>query len=70
MTTSILSRNESTPDRVVRVLLGGVVLSLVFLGPRTTWGYLGLVPLLTGLVGWCPLYALAGVSTCRPRTAP
>lgn len=53
-------------DRVLRVLLGLALLSLIFLldGPARWWGLLGLVPLVTGLVSFCPLYALLGVSTC------
>ncbi|MCX5743299.1 MAG: DUF2892 domain-containing protein [Proteobacteria bacterium] len=57
-------QNEASLDRVVRVLLGLVLLSLVFVGPHTMWGLVGLVPLMTGLVGFCPLYRLLGVSTC------
>jgi len=56
--------NESSIDRVLRIVLGVVVLSLVVVGPKTMWGLLGLVPLLTGLVGFCPLYRVLGVSTC------
>lgn len=56
--------NEHPVDRALRVLLGIVLLSLVFVGPRTAWGWLGLVPLLTGLVGSCPLYSLLGLRTC------
>ncbi len=59
--------NEGVPDRIIRVVLGLVVLSLVFVGPKTPWGWFGLVPLLTGLVGFCPAYALLGIRTC---TAP
>ena len=53
-----------TVDRVVRVVFGLAVLSLVFVGPQTMWGWIGLVPLVTGMVGWCPLYALLPVNTC------
>ena len=56
--------NESSIDRALRVVIGIVVLSLVVVGPKTMWGLLGLVPLLTGLVGFCPLYRLLGISTC------
>ena len=56
--------NEHVIDRALRVVLGLVVLSLAFIGPQTAWGYLGLVPLATGLLGSCPLYTLLGVSTC------
>lgn len=59
--------NESTIDRALRIVLGVVVLSLVVVGPQTMWGLLGLVPLLTGLVGFCPLYRLLGISTCPAR---
>ena len=56
--------NESTIDRALRIVLGLVVLSLVVVGPKSMWGLFGLVPLLTGLVGFCPLYRLLGLSTC------
>ena len=50
-----MSRNEGMADRAVRIILGLVLLSLVFVGPQTMWGLLGLVPLATGLIGNCPL---------------
>lgn len=56
--------NEGTADRVLRVILGLAILSLAFVGPRTPWGYLGFVPLLTGVFGFCPLYTVFGFSTC------
>ena len=59
-----MTRNEGTIDRVLRVILGLVLLSLVFIGPQTPWGWVGLVPLVTGLVGFCPLYRILGLSTC------
>jgi len=54
-------------ERGLRVILGLGVLSLAFLGPKTPWGYLGLVPLATGLLGSCPLYTLFGWSTCSTK---
>lgn len=63
-----MKANEGGLDRVVRVLAGLGLLALVFVGPKTPWGYAGLVPLVTGLVGYCPLYALLRINTCgRPR---
>ena len=59
--------NESPIDRALRVVLGVVLLSLVVVGPQTMWGLLGLVPLLTGLFGFCPLYRVFGISTCSVR---
>lgn len=60
-----LPNNEHVVDRALRVLLGVVLLALVFVGPQTLWGLVGIVPLVTGLVGTCPLYMLFGVSTCH-----
>jgi hypothetical protein len=57
-------RNEGTIDRVLRVIAGAALVSLVFVGPETPWGWIGVVPLVTGLVGNCPVYSLLGISTC------
>ncbi len=65
MTAKIFSRNEHTVDRAIRVLLGLGLLSLTFTGPETPWGFIGIIPLVTGLVGWCPLYSALGIKTCR-----
>jgi hypothetical protein len=56
--------NVGSVDRVLRAALGLAVLSLAFVGPETPWGYLGLVPLFTAAIGWCPLYTLLGINTC------
>ncbi len=64
MPASLLPPNTGTLDRTLRVALGLAVLSLVVVGPKSPWGYLGLVPLLTGAVGSCPLYTLLGINTC------
>jgi hypothetical protein len=59
-----MKRNVHKIERVVRIVAGLAILSLVFVGPQTPWGWLGLVPLATGVLGWCPPYALLGISTC------
>lgn len=59
-----MPRNEGTLDRALRVILGLILLSLVFIGPQTLWGLIGLVPLATGLIGYCPLYQIIGLNTC------
>lgn len=56
--------NEGTIDRAVRIVLGLGLLSLTFTGPQSPLGFIGLVPLATGLVGFCPLYRLVGINTC------
>lgn len=58
-----MPRNEGSLDRVVRIVLGLVLLALAFFGPKTWLGMLGLVPLVTGIVGFCPLYRLVGLKT-------
>jgi Protein of unknown function (DUF2892) len=64
----LFGKNEGTVDRVARVVVGAGVLSLAFVGPETPWAFLGAVPLLTGLLGSCPLYSVLGVSTCPVHT--
>ena len=61
--------NEGGLDRGLRVLVGLGVLTLAFVGPKTPWAFIGLVPLLAGLVGYCPLYSLIGLNTCPARKA-
>lgn len=62
-----MKANEGTADRVIRTLVGLALLSLIALveGPARWLGLVGLVPLLTGLLGYCPVYSLLGLSTCR-----
>ena len=60
-----MTRNIGAIDRVIRVVVGLAALSLVFVGPKTLWGLLGLIPLLTAIIGWCPPYAILGISTCK-----
>ncbi len=60
-----MKTNESPIDRIVRIVVGVGILSLAFVGPKTPWAYVGILPILTGIVGICPLYSLLGVSTCR-----
>ena len=60
----MFSRNEGNVDRALRVIAGIILISLVFVGPQTVWGWIGLVPLVTGLVGTCPVYSLLGINTC------
>lgn len=56
-------KNVGTIDRAVRLVLGVVGVGLVFFGPQTVWGWLGVVPLLTGAISFCPLYKIMGVCT-------
>jgi hypothetical protein len=72
MMEKLIPQNEHIIDRVVRVALGLTLLMLTVVGPQSAWGFLGIIPLVTGMVGSCPLYRLVGVNTCNigsPRNA-
>ncbi|MGE4409189.1 MAG: DUF2892 domain-containing protein [Sphingobium sp.] len=62
----MLNRNVGGIDRILRIVIGVVLIALVFVGPKTAWGWLGLIPLATGLLRTCPLYSLIGLNSC-PR---
>jgi hypothetical protein len=61
---TIMKANEGNIDRALRVVVGLGLLALTLVGPHTPWGYIGIVPLATGLIGYCPLYSLLGINTC------
>jgi hypothetical protein len=61
----MIKPNLGSIDRTIRILAGIGLLALVFVGPQTPWEYLGLVPLLTGVIGFYPAYCPLGLSTCR-----
>ncbi len=63
-----MQTNEAGWDRSLRVVVGLGVLSMTVVGPQTLWGLVGLLPLVTGLWGHCPLYRVLGVSTCTVKT--
>lgn len=59
--------NESRFERILRVVVGLFIISLTFWGPKSAWGWLGLIPVLTGVIGFCPLYSLAGKQPCHAQ---
>ncbi|MGE8141894.1 YgaP family membrane protein [Novosphingobium sp. NPDC080210] len=62
-----MTRNVGQFDRTLRIVLGLVLLGMAVSGLYTPWTWLGVVPLLTGLIGWCPPYSLLGINTCKAR---
>lgn len=60
-----MTLNMGTADRTIRALVGIVLLALVFVGPQTPWGWIGVIPLVTALVGYCPAYSIFGIRTCK-----
>lgn len=62
-----MEKNVGSTDKVVRIVVGLAILSLLFVleGPNRWLGLIGLAPILTAVVGWCPAYSLFGMSTCK-----
>jgi hypothetical protein len=63
----MITKNIGNIERGARIFIGAFVTSLAFWGPQNLWFLLGVVPLATGLVGWCPPYQLLGISTCKKK---
>jgi hypothetical protein len=61
-------KNIGSTDKIIRLILGIVVLSLYFWGPQTAWGLIGIIPILTALVGYCPIYRLFKLSTLKKKS--
>lgn len=64
MFAKLFPRNESTADRIIRIVAGIAIVSQAFVGLQTPWAYLGIVPIMTGSLGSCPMYTLFGIGTC------
>ncbi len=60
-----MQANVGGIDRILRIVVGLALLSLAFIGPKTAWGYIGIIPLVTGLFSFCPAYTLFGIQTCK-----
>jgi len=64
-----MTTNVGTVDRVIRGLVGLFLIAMVFVGPQTPWGWIGVIPLVTAILGFCPAYKLLGFSTCPTSKA-
>lgn len=64
----MLGKNVGAADRAIRFVIGVVLIALVFVGPRTPWGWIGVIALVTALIGWCPLYRIFGLRTCKAES--
>ncbi|HEY9201865.1 MAG TPA: DUF2892 domain-containing protein [Gammaproteobacteria bacterium] len=60
-----MKTNTGNIDRALRAIFGLILLSLVFVGPQTMWGLIGIIPLVTAIIGICPAYSLLGINTCK-----
>ena len=62
-----MQSNVGSVDRIVRVVGGVALIALAATGTISAWGYIGIVPILTAAIGWCPAYLPFGISTCKTR---
>lgn len=60
-----MQANIGTTDQIIRIAVGIVLILMAFVGPQTLWGWLGLVPIAIAVSGFCPLYKILGISTCK-----
>lgn len=63
-----MKTNEGGIDRILRVVAGLALIGLTLNGNIGVWGWLGVVPLATGALGWCPAYSLLGINTCPMKS--
>ena len=59
-----MEKNVGGVDRILRIIIGLGLISLVYVGPQTPWGWIGVIPLLSAIAGFCPAYRLVGLNTC------
>lgn len=59
-----MTKNAGGIDKILRIVVGIALIVLTIMGVLPMWGYIGIVPLATGLMGWCPLYTVLGINTC------
>ena len=62
-----MTQNIGNTERAIRAIVGIGLISLVFVGPQTLWGWIGVVPLATAIIGWCPPYAMLGINTSTKK---
>jgi len=62
-----MTKNVGQTERVIRIVAGLALMGAAYTNNLGAWAWIGVVPLLTGLVGWCPPYALLGINTCKAR---
>lgn len=62
-----MTLNEGTIDRSLRIIVGLALIGLTLTAKIGVWGWIGIVPLATGLIGWCPAYSIFGFKTCKTK---
>lgn len=59
-----MTNNIGSVDKIARIVVGALLIVLTLMGTIGAWGWIGVVPLATALIGWCPAYSIIGVNTC------
>jgi hypothetical protein len=62
-----MKMNVGMIDKVLRIIAGVVLIGLTLMGIIGVWGWIGVIPLVTGVMGWCPLYTIFGMNTCPTK---
>ncbi len=63
----IMLCNLGIVDRIARIVIGSGMIALVYYGPKTPWGWFGIIPLTTSILCFCPVYGVLGVKTCKKK---
>lgn len=63
-----MTKNVNTVDKIIRIVAGAILVALVFVGPQTPWGWIGLVLIATGFINFCPIYRMLGLSTMKSES--
>jgi hypothetical protein len=58
-----MPENVGNIDRILRIIIGVGLISLYFFGPKTAWGWIGVIPLATASISWCPIYKFVNINT-------
>lgn len=65
-----IARNVGSADKIARIVVGALLIVLALMGTIGVWGWIGVVPIVTALMGWCPAYTLLGIKTCPTQNNP
>ncbi|MCC4265911.1 DUF2892 domain-containing protein [Oceanimonas baumannii] len=58
-----MEKNVGSVDKIIRIVVGLALIAMVFVGPQTPWGWIGVIPLITAFVNFCPLYKVLGIKS-------
>lgn len=65
-----ITQNVGSTDKIIRIAVGALLILLALTGTIGWWGWIGVVPIASALMGWCPAYTLLGIKTCPTNNPP